>query len=297
MKPESADWRVVVQAGNLLGESPVWDDQDAALWWIDIHGRTLHRWSLDRGHGAWPLAEQCGCIALCEGGGLVAATRTGFLQFDPLTGEREPLQQPLAGAANVRFNDGRCDRQGRFWSGTVQELREVGRASLYRLDGDGSCVRMLDGVTVSNGIAFSPDSRTMYFADSHVREMYAIEFDAATGELGERRLFHRFPADGGMPDGATVDAQGGVWIAAIHGGRVLRFSPQGELDRAYAIPVSQPTSCQFGGEDLRTLFVTSARMRLDDTALRREPLAGSVFAMEPGVAGLVEPRFRQEASS
>jgi len=282
---------VVVEAGNLLGESPVWDDRNGALWWIDIHGRTLHRWREGHGHGAWPLPEQTGCIGLCEEEGFICATRTGFSWFEPASGRREALAQPLAGAKHLRFNDGRCDRRGRFWSGTVHELRDEGTASLYRLDSEGSCTHMLGGVTVSNGIAFSPDERTMYFADSHAKTMYAIAYDAMTGTLGERRIFARFEPEWGMPDGATVDAEGFVWVAAIGGARVLRFDPTGRLSREYPLPVSQPTSCQFGGDDLRTLYVTSARMRLDDEALSSQPLAGSLFAVD------VEPRYRRRPLS
>lgn len=150
---------------------------------------------------------------------------------------------------------------------------------------------MVDGITVANGIAFSPDDRTMYLADSHVNEIYSMAFDAASGELGPRRLFARLDAGMGMPDGATVDVDGGVWVAAIGGGRVLRYTPAGKLDRALELPVSQPTSCEFGGDGLRTLFVTSARMKRDPLALQKEPLAGSVFALDVGTSGLPEPRY------
>ena len=152
---------------------------------------------------------------------------------------------------------------------------------------------VLGDVTVVNGIAFSPDARTMYFADSQAKAMYTVDFDSAEGTLGERRLFARFEPEWGMPDGATVDAEGHVWIAAIGGGRVLRFSPDGVLDRQIAMPVTQPTSCEFGGTDFATLYVTSARMRLDDAALAREPLAGSLFELDVGVRDLPSPRFRR----
>jgi len=282
---------VVVQAGNLLGESPVWDERDDALWWVDIHGRSLHCWRARTGHGVWPLPEQVASIGLRAGGGLVCGTRTGFMLFYPETATRETLSSPLAGMSDIRFNDGRCDRQGRFWSGTVQEKRVVGEAALYRLDADGSCTRMLDGLTVTNGLSFSPDDRTLYVADSHVGEIYALAFDAASGRVGERRLFARIPKELGMPDGATVDVDGCLWVAAIGGSRVFRYTPDGELDRAIELPVTQPTSCEFGGDGLRTLFVTSARMRRDTAALEKEPLAGSVFALDVGTHGLPEPRY------
>ena len=290
-----ADASTVVAAGNLLGESPVWDAAHDALWWIDIHGRSVHRWTARLGHGAWPLAEQVGCIGLCEGGGLVVGTRSGFAWLDPVSGRREPIADVLNGQRDVRFNDGRADRNGAFWSGTVHERREVGGAALYRLAPDGAVRVACAGVTVSNGIAWSPDGRTMYFADSHVREVYAFDVDAAGGLVGERRLLLRFDPEWGMPDGATVDAEGHLWIAGIGGGCVLRIRPDGVLDRRLDMPVSQPTSCTFGGIDLRTLYVTSARMKLDDAALAREPLAGSLFALDAGVAGLPEPMYREAA--
>jgi sugar lactone lactonase YvrE len=290
-----ADASVVVAAGNLLGESPVWDAAHDALWWIDIHGRSVHRWTPRHGHGAWPLAEQVGCIGLCEGGGLVAGTRSGFVRLDPASGRREPIADVLSGRPDVRFNDGRADRHGAFWSGTVHERREVGGAALYRLAPDGTVRVACANVTVSNGIAWSPDGRTMYFADSHVREVYAFDVDPATGLVAERRLLLRFDPEWGMPDGATVDAEGHLWIAGIGGACVLRIRPDGVLDRRLGMPVSQPTSCTFGGPGLRTLYVTSARMKLDDAGLAREPLAGSVFALDTGVAGLPEPSYRGPA--
>ena len=294
---EAQEPRVILEAGNLLGESPVWDERHAALWWVDIHGHRLHRWRAATGHDVFVLAEQTACIGLCEDGRLVCGGRFGFAILDPASGQRTVLEQPLAGTTQLRFNDGRCDRGGRFWSGTVSESRTEGAAALYRLDPDGHVSRRLEGVTVSNGLAFSPDNRSMYFADSHRKEMYVIDFDLASGALGERRRFVQFEADWGMPDGATVDAEGCVWVAGIGGSRVLRFDPTGRLVSQHRMPVTQPTSCQFGGPDLRTLFVTSARMRLGEAELASQPLAGSLFAIEPGVNGLPEPRFRQGPSA
>lgn len=282
---------VVCEAGNLLGESPIWDDARERLWWIDIHGRTLHKWSQATGHGARPLPQQVGCIGLADGGGLVCGARTGFYRLDPETTQMEVIVEPLSGKQHERFNDGRCDRRGRFWSGTVQEQRVPGIASLYRLDARGTCVHVQGDLTVVNGLAFSPDERTMYVADSHIRTVYSMPYDAHTGEVGPRTVFACFDEGTGLPDGATVDAEGCLWIAAIHGGRVLRYTPSGRLDRVIEVPVSQPTSCEFGGTDMGTLFITSARMRLSDEALAREPLAGSLFALRPGVSGLAEPRY------
>jgi sugar lactone lactonase YvrE len=281
----------VVDAGDRLGESPVWDDRDGSLWWVDILGHRLHRFDPSSGaHVVWPLPAQVGSIGLREAGGLVVATREGFGRHMPGDATIAMLSSPLAGMFDTRFNDGRCDRRGRFWSGTVQEKRVVGGAALYRLDRAGRCERMVDGLTVTNAIAWSPDGRTMYFADSHPREIYACEFDQDAGAVGRRRLFARWPENWGQPDGATIDVDGCLWIAAIHGAAVLRYAPDGRLDRRVPMPVTQPTSCTFGGASMATLFVTSARRGHDAAMLARTPLAGDVFALDAGVAGIPEPR-------
>lgn len=281
----------VVESRDLLGESPVWDDRDDSLWWVDILGRRLHRLLPGQGeHTRWPLPAQVGAIGLRESGGLVVATREGFGRYVPGDAGIAMIAAPLAGTPDVRFNDGRCDRRGRFWSGTVQEKRVVGGAQLFRLDREGRCERMIDGLTVTNALAWSPDGRTMYYADSHPREIYACEFDEDAGLIGRRRLFAKWADDWGQPDGATVDVDGCLWIAAIHGGAVLRCTPDGRVDRRIPMPALQPTSCTFGGAGMATLFVTSARRDHDDAMLARTPLAGDVFALNVGVAGLPEPR-------
>lgn len=280
------------EAANTLGESPVWDDAAGVLWWIDIHGRSLHRYHPASGsHGAVALGDQVGSVCLRRSGGLVAATRDGFSLLDSVTGVAVPIASPLAGMSDIRFNDGRAGPDGRFWAGTVQEKRVAGEAALYRLGVDGASERVLGGITVANGICWSPDRRTMYLADSHVREIYAFDFDARSGELSRRRLFVSFPPEYGMPDGSTVDADGNVWSAAIHGWHVLKFTPDGRLDDAIRMPVAMPTSCAFGGPDLSTLFVTSASMRLSEDERAEQPQAGHLFALATGARGLPEPRY------
>jgi len=286
-----------VEAGNILGESPVWDSQSGLLWWVDIHGRKLHCYDpATARHASLPLPEQVGSIGLRERDGLIAATRLGFRFFDPASGQMTPVttpgDDPLAGLADVRFNDGRCDRHGRFWAGSVQEKRVPGGAALYRLGLDRRCELMVPNVTVSNGLAWSPDDRTMYFADSHERTIYAFDFDAAAGTMSRRRAFATYRAGDGIPDGATVDAEGYLWSAGIGGGRLFRFAPDGRLDRELVMPVTQPTSCTFGGPGLATLYVTSAAMRLSDAERERQPLAGALFALDVGVRGLEEPRYQ-----
>ncbi len=287
MRPE-----VAFRREDRLGESPVWSVREGALWWVDIHRPAILRAALPGPDAVaeWELTGNVGSIGLRRGGGVVAALRTGFALLDG-DGGVQHLAQPIADQADLRFNDGRVDRRGRFWAGTVQERRVPGLAGLYRLYPDGSCRQMVSGITVSNGLAWSPDDRTMYLACSHERTVYAYEYDLDAGALGSRRVFTRFGSTDGVPDGATVDSLGCYWIAHFDGGKLTRFNPRGEVDQVVPMPVPRPTSCAFGGPGLDTLYVTSARFNLDPAALDAAPLSGSVFALRPGVAGLAEPEF------
>ena len=190
----------------------------------------------------------------------------------------------------MRCNDGKCDRQGRFWVGTMGDMRRTPRGHLYRLDPQAGLRRVLDGLTIPNGLCWSPDGRTMYFTDSPTRLIWAFPYDPATGTPGERRVFAQVDGSG-VADGATVDAEGCLWSARHGGGRVTRYTPDGRIDREIALPVSQPSCCAFGGPDLGTLFVTTARNGLSADDLAKQPLAGAVLALEPGVRGLAEPRY------
>ncbi len=285
MKPEVA-WR----RQDRLGESPVWSVREQALWWVDIHRPAIMRGPLQGVADEWELIGNVGSIGLRRGGGVVAATRHGFSAFNEV-GRQQELTQPIAGLPNLRFNDGKVDARGRFWAGTVQEKRVVGLAGLYRLDPDGSCRQMVSGITVSNGLAWSPDGRTMYLACSHARTVWAYDFDMDEGVPGARRSFASFDTTNGVPDGATVDSAGCYWIAHFDGARLTRFTPSGTIDRVVPMPVPRPTSCAFGGPELATLYVTSARFGLDGAALAAAPDSGSVFALRPGVGGIVEPEF------
>jgi sugar lactone lactonase YvrE len=220
------------------------------------------------------MPSNVGSIGLSDTG-LVAALRTGFALLDKAGRIVESLCDPIAQTVNLRFNDGRVDRRGRFWTGTVQEKRETGLAALYRLNGR-DCQEMKHGFTVSNGISWSPDDKTMYFADSWTRTIHAFDFDADEGSIRGQRVFARFGDKEGIPDGATVDTDGCYWIAHFDGGRVTRYTPRGEIDRIIEMPVVRPTSCEFGGPGLRTLYVTSASFGLTEQQLRDAPLSGGV---------------------
>lgn len=275
----------------LLGESPVWSRDEGALYWVDIHKPAILRWNLASGVCAeWAMPENVGSLGLADAG-LVVSLRQGFARFDPATQRLDRFATPIAGRRNLRFNDGRVDRRGRFWAGTVSEKRVPGLASLFRFDADGGCREMATGFTIANGISWSPDDRTMYFADSWERAIYAYEFDIDDGVIGKRRLFARFAEGEGIPDGATVDADGGYWVAHFDGGKLTRYAPDGRVDRTIPMPVPRPTSCAFAGPGLATLLVTSASFGLTDEQRIAAPLSGCLFSLDAGVAGLPDPRF------
>ena len=287
------DIRVVVPAANLIGESPVWSIAEQALYWVDVEGKLVQR--LDPATGdikRWTMPEVTSCIGLRQRGGLVAGTRTGFVFLDTSTGAVTPIAHPEADLPGNRFNDGKVDRAGRFWAGTknIANSPET-TGSVYRLDPDLEAQRIDRGISCVNGIAWAPDSRTMYLCDTWLRCIYAYDFEPAAGVARNRRLFAQLTPEDGYPDGLTVDAEGFVWNAHYDGWRITRYAPDGRIDRVVRTPVQQVTSLMFGGADLRTLFVTSASLRLAPEARASQPLAGHVFAFEPGAAGLPEPLF------
>jgi sugar lactone lactonase YvrE len=281
-----------VDCRNVLGEGAVWCPLERLLWWIDISSPTLWRFDprTDRADH-WPLPKPPGSFALRKNGGFLFAFRNGFATLDAPGGELRWLELPDLKLGDERFNDGKADRAGRFWTGTLD--RKLGSAigQLYRLDPGFRVSAMDRGFTISNGIGWSPDDRTMYFTDTPSRRIYRYDFDVATGAIANRRVFVEVEAGHGGPDGMTVDAEGFVWSAQFDRWCIHRYAPDGRLDRTVRLPVQRPTTCMFGGPDLATLYVTSARMDLADDALAAQPHAGGVFALDVGVSGLPEPRF------
>ena len=283
---------LVIDAGNETGEGPVWDDVAARLWWTDIPRRTVHRIDPETGlHDTFALPGRVGCFALRQSGGLVLAMEHGFSFYDPLTGALTPIAEPEAHLPTHRFNDGRCDRQGRFLAGSMNLARDAASARLWRLDGDASVDAIADDCTVANGLAFSPDGKTMYWVDGGRRQVFCFDYDTASGTPSNRRLWIDAETAPGRPDGAAVDADGCYWSARWMGGCVARFTPSGKLDRIIEVPASRVTMCAFGGADLKTLFITTANEGMNEAERAAEPLAGAVFAVRPGVTGLLEPRF------
>jgi L-arabinonolactonase len=276
-----------------LAESPVWDPEEGVLYWVNIKGREIHRYDPANGKDhAWKTPADVGSLALRRGGGMVVALKTGFFFFDPASSRFTPIVEPEADLADNRFNDGKTDRQGRFWAGSLHDPDETRPSgALYRLDPDLSCHRMVDGIYASNGLAFSPDSRTAYYADSRRRIVWAWDFDQDTGTLRNRRVFVALGEREGVPDGAAVDEEGGYWLAQPPAARVVRYDPHGRRDRVLDLPVSQPTSVAFGGARLDTLYISSARYRMPADRLLNEPLAGGIFAIFPGITGVPDARF------
>lgn len=283
---------VVVSLPDTLGEGPLWSGRDNALYWVDIDAGQAH--ALGDGSAdvrTWQLPSQVGCLALRATGGAVVALRTGLHLFDFGTGELAFVCDPESDRPGNRFNDGACDPAGRFWAGTLEDAEREPLGGLYRLDADGRCRTMLDGVFCSNGIGWSPDARTMYYTDSGTGRIDAFDYDVNTGEVHNRRVFAVDPAGSGVPDGLTVDADGYVWSAKWDGWRIVRYAPDGRIDRTIPMPVPRPTACAFGGPDLDRLYVTSARTRLGEAELAQAPLSGALFVVEPGVRGRAEPMF------
>lgn len=285
---------VAAAATCILGESPVWSGAEGALYWVDVRNPTIH--SLDPATGerrSWRVQTEVGCIGLAGGGRLVAGTRMGFALVDLGDGGFEVLADPEGGGRlnRLRLNDGRVDRRGRLWSGSMQDPVFAESGSLYRLDPDRSVRRMAGPVTIPNAICWSPDDRVMYFADSMRRVVWAHDFDVDAGAIGGRRVFAEVAEGDGLPDGAVTDSEGGVWIALIRGGAVRRYDPEGRVEREIRFPVSLTTCPAFGGPDMTTLYVTTASTRFGPEDFRREPRAGSLFAVETGVKGVAEPVF------
>ena len=283
--------RRIGDTSDILGEGPLWDVEEQAFYWVDIRGRALRRYDWAAGSvRTWTTPEMVGSLALRRAGGMLLALQTSISLFDPASGRLESLAAPEAGRGNMRFNDGKCDRQGRFWVGSMDDGSRGPDGTLYRVDAERGCVPMVTGIVTPNSLCWSPDGRTMYFSDSRSQVIAAYPFDTASGELGAARVFYRVQPPA-IPDGATVDAEGHVWCALYGGSQVVRIAPDGRLARSVELPVRQPTSCQFVGPGLDVLFVTTAKQRLSEEELARQPLAGALFALDPGVKGLPEARY------
>ncbi len=281
----------IVDGRNVLGESVIWHPVEQALYWVDVRAPALYRLEEDGTVAAIPLPGLAGGVVPRRSGGIAIALQDGFYTLDTTSGAVMLIVDPEPDKPENRINDGRCDRAGRFWAGTMHVTIREPRGSLYRLDADHSVRRIRGNLTVPNSICWCPDDRTMYISDTYSSIILAYDFSLAEGAITNERLFVDTSSHGGNPDGSCVDAEGCVWNAEYGASRVVRYTPQGRIDRTIALPVSQPTCCCFGGPGLDTLYVTSSRQRMAPETLAREPLAGGVFAVNPGVRGLPEAQY------
>jgi sugar lactone lactonase YvrE len=288
----ASPFRCVLDIKASLGECPVWSGAEQVLYWVDINAPSLNRFDPKTGgNTAMPMPESIGSFALRRSGGFVIALRSGFWLAAADGTLIEKVGDAPYNAAQHRFNDGRCDAQGRFLAGYMNEARDINSAALVRLDPDYTQTRVLSGMTISNGLAFSPDGRTMYHADTPTRVIHAFDYDPIAGTATNTRLFARFTGEGDRPDGAAVDRDGCYWSALYGGGKVVRLAPDGRVLAEFLVPSVCPTMCAFGGPYLRTLYVTSARQRRSADELLRLPQSGGIFAMAVDVPGLPEPAF------
>ena len=286
MRPATAEWSLVADCHDLLGEGPWWDARTATLLWVDIDGRLLQRYDPLAGRtSARQLDGATSAVVARSAGGLALAMEDGVWVTETDAGVLRRLAAVEADDPLTRMNDAACDRAGRLWVGSMARDARPRAGALYRVDPDGSVERVLAGVSISNGIDWSPDDRLMYFVDSALRRVDVLDYDLATGRASGRRAFIELTDEAGLPDGLTVDAEGCLWVAMWDGWSVLRYSPAGALDRIVRLPVSRVTSCAFGGADLGDLYITSASAGLSDAERKDQPLAGDLFAVRPGVRG------------
>jgi len=286
------DIELVLDARANCGEGPLWDNRSGVLVWIDIMPGEVHRFDPETGtDSVTEVGQPVGAIALRAAGGYALALRDGIAAMDG-DGQLKVISDVEKDVPTNRFNDAKCDSAGRFWAGTMAFDLTPGAATLYRIDHDGSATAAVPGMTLSNGLGWSPDDTTMYLVDSLEYGLDAFDFDAASGSLSNRRRLITCDAEAdGIPDGMAVDAEGYLWVAYYAGGAVRRYSPDGTLDHVLEMPVSQPTCVAFGGDDLGDLYITTANQQKSPEDLAKEPTLGGLFRTRPGVTGLPTNAF------
>jgi sugar lactone lactonase YvrE len=297
MKTEG--FTIVHNEAMQTGECPVWHAVESALYWVDIEGKTVHRLHPASGkHSSWQTPTEPSALAPDEDNNLLVATRAGLVYLNTVDGSITELAPAPYDTGIMRFNDGRVDPAGRFWIGTIYEPRDRPRAEMHVFDKGRLRQVPLEGTTNSNGLAWSPDGKTMYHADTTSHRVDCYDFDAAAGTADNRRNLVTFEADktsgtyGGRPDGAAMDSEGNYWVCMFEGGRILKLSPTGELLQQIDLPLRCPTCIAFGGPDLRTLYVTSAAKGRSNAELEQFPASGKVLAFAVDVAGLAQPEYR-----
>jgi sugar lactone lactonase YvrE len=286
-------WEAIGERRDLLGESPQWLAPEGMLQHVDIRaGKVIRVHVPTGGETAHALGDEVGFALATAAGEMVAGVGRRVVRVDARGERRQVIAEVEPGRHDNRFNDAKADPHGRLWAGTMSRSRRRGTAALYRISGAGEVRRMIAGATISNGLDWNADATLLYYIDSTTQRVDAIAFDVDLGRLGARRSFVRIDPRDGLPDGLTVDADGGVWIALFGGGKLRRYTAAGCLDAELRLPVTNPTSLAFGGEALDTLYVTSARHRLSPPQLATEPLAGALLALRPGAHGRLPNRPR-----
>lgn len=281
-----------------VGECPLWHAAERNIYWVDIDGFTVHRiHPLTGEHREWVMDSEPSALAIHPHGGLVVATRLGIVHLDTVSGEVTEMVPAPYDTATTRFNDGRVDGAGRFWIGTLYEPRDIQAAAMYCFEKGKLTLKWSGGMTVSNGLGFSPDQKIMYHSDTTSHRIDRYGFNVDTGELSAPQRFQQFSTDksasdyGGRPDGAAVDSEGAYWCAMVEGSRLLRFSPDGQLLQEVTLPVRSPTMMAFGGDDLRTLYITSIGKGRPAQEREQYPLNGCVLSIQVEVAGREEPMY------
>lgn len=295
---EALTVEVAIHSGDQLGEGSVWLPDEQALLWVDIAGGFARRWDSRSGRiASTSFPGEVSAVVPCRQGGVVIALGHELLLLDGEVGEQDAILHTLAQAESDRpqnrFNDCRCDPQGRLWAGTMSKAREPHTAGLYRLTAGAELELVVGETTLSNGIAWSPEGNSMYFIDSTTQQIDVFDFDGRDGAISSRRCLAKIDLEDGMPDGMTVDAEGGVWVCLFGGGALRRYDADGSLTASISLPVPHPTCPAFGGQDMCTMFITTTRHRLSPKQLLDLPDAGSVLSLRLGVSGLPANRFER----
>jgi sugar lactone lactonase YvrE len=293
-RTKSSDIKVLLNHTCLLGEGPVWDAGKKTICWVDILNGEIHEFILpENRHRRIQVKEMVGAVVLCSNGDFLAALKTGLALVNRERGSIKMLHHPEIHLPGNRFNDGKCDPAGRFWIGSMAISEEPGAGSLYMIDKDLSCSKKIGGVSISNGLAWSPDHKTFYYIDTPSFEVMAFDFDMETGNITNKRIAIKIPKGEGYPDGMTIDAEGKLWIAHWDGWQVTQWDPStGTKLHSIPLPVSRVTSCTFGGDNLTDLFITSAKNGLTHKELEEQPLAGSIFVIRDcGFQGMATKEF------
>ena len=291
--PHSEKAILEIDARAQLGEGALWHPTENKLYWVNIEGRMLHIYNpVTKENQSLLVKERVGTVVPVESGGVLVALQNGIHFINTQTGALQFIANPLTGT-NIRFNDGKCDPSGRFWVGSMHLQFTEGVASLYRMNTDKTVHKMLDDVTVSNGIAWTKDKKTMYYVDSYLRRIDAFDYDDANGAITNRRVVVTIPEGGGSPDGIALDEEGNIWAALWGANAVGRFDPRtGKLLQKIEVPAPNVSSCAFGGKNLDTLYITTARGELSEAQLEAYPLSGGLFSAKPGVKGMPAEFFR-----